>query len=94
VVKGLGTAALAPTSASAWERGRNKRPPGLPACGFGPGGWSSLTAHCGLRPTTEKDSNLILANSRNSISLELRSAARKPSVSIFVAPLLDRPLGP
>src|ERR1700675_2226840 len=29
-------------------------------------GWSRLPAHCGLRPTTEKDSTLILATSRNS----------------------------
>jgi hypothetical protein len=39
----------------------------------------------GLRPATVKDSNLILANSRNSFSLDLRSAAMWPP--------LDRPLG-
>jgi hypothetical protein len=33
----------------------------------------------GRPPTTEKDSNLVLANSRNSFTSDLRSAARKPT---------------
>src|SRR5580704_10313510 len=49
------------------------------------GEWNYTIAPSNQIVHTENDLNFIRANSRNSFSLDLRSAARKPSFSILVA---------